>query len=270
MKGQRYCWQARRVCGFAGVSAAQSMGPSITLNFLLDLHAQLAVDVVANAGRQQDALEGEKICVLHEVFCDVPTDEVAKLVIDADFVGLMRAAVDGLEMNAFGGAAEECRRGDGVDRVGLVETSDEEGSQGVQFQDFRRRRLVLVLNDFVREMNTDGVVVAENGVVALNVAGNGGVGGAILSGAVEAVGAKCYVQPVVGHEVVGVADGIGALHEADGFHANGHVLRAQVETGGEQKNREKAKCAEERWHGPSWSKGECTPKGCNSVGRGAR
>src|SRR4029077_2195473 len=140
-----------------------------------------------------------------------------------------------------------------MDGVGLVETPDEEWRQVVELQSFRRSRLVLVvLHDFVREMNTDGVVVAEKPFVALNVAGNSGVGGAILGGAVDAVGAERQVLAVVGHEVVGTADGIGALHQADGFHANGHVLRTQVKTGGEEENREKSKCAKERRHGPSW------------------
>ncbi len=100
-------------------------------------------------------------------------------------------------------------------------------------------------------MNTDGVVAAEKPFVALDIARNDGIGGAILHRAVEAIGAKGYVQAMVGHEVVGTADGIGALQKAYGFDANGHVLRTQIEGTHEKENGEKAKCTEEREHDPS-------------------
>jgi hypothetical protein len=55
---------------------------------------------------------------------------------------------------------------------------------------------------------------------------------------------------MVGHHVVGSADGIGALEKADGFYANGHILRARMEGADKKASEEKAKWAEEREH---WS-----------------
>src|SRR5712671_7682387 len=46
--------------------------------FLLDLHAHFAVDVVANVGGKQNALEGRKVRVLDEVFSDVPANEITR------------------------------------------------------------------------------------------------------------------------------------------------------------------------------------------------
>ena len=110
-------------------------------------------------------------------------------------------------------------------------------------------------------MDTDGAVAAEHGVVALDVPRNNGIGGTLPSGAVNAVSAERYVLTVVGHHVVGTADGVGAFEQAYGFDANRHVLGGQADRGDQQGNRKKAKSAEERWHGLSRIKcDECTPK----------
>src|SRR5258706_2392971 len=64
--------------------------------FLLDLHAHFPVDVVANVGGKQNALEGRKVRVLDEVLSDVPANEIAAFVVDADFAGLAGSSGDGL------------------------------------------------------------------------------------------------------------------------------------------------------------------------------
>ncbi len=92
--------------------------------FLVDLHAQFPVDVVANVGGKQNALEGRKVRVLDEVLSDVPANEVAAFVVDADFVGFAGSPVDGLEANTFSGTAKESGRGNGMDGVGLIESPD--------------------------------------------------------------------------------------------------------------------------------------------------
>jgi len=81
---------------------------------------------VANASGEQDALEREKVRVLDEIFRHIPTDKIAKLVIDADFVGLVSSAVDGVEVNAFGGTAKKGGRDDGMNSVGFIEVTDEQ------------------------------------------------------------------------------------------------------------------------------------------------
>src|SRR5882762_8828124 len=86
--------------------------------FLVDLHAQFAVDVVANVGGKQDALEGRKVRVLDEVLSDVPANEVA------DFVGFAGSPVDGVEANTSSGTAKESGWGNGMDGVGLIESPD--------------------------------------------------------------------------------------------------------------------------------------------------
>src|SRR5258708_20612242 len=92
----------------------------------------------------------------------------------------MRFSVHGLEGNAFGAASEQRGWGDGMDGVGLVEFSDQEWSQPVYFQAFRWRRLVIVLHDSIRIMNTDGVVITENRLEPLAYPGPNAIENPIL------------------------------------------------------------------------------------------
>ena len=97
--------------------------------FLVDLHAQFAVDVVANVGGKQNALEGRKVRVLDEVLSDVLANEVAAFVVDADFVGLTRSCVHGFELDAPSWSAEKRGACDGMDGIGLIELPENKRDQ---------------------------------------------------------------------------------------------------------------------------------------------
>jgi len=71
----------------------------------------------------------------------------------------------------FGGAAKSVAGGDGMDRVGTVKRPMR-GESRRPVPEISAAAAGTRLNDFVREMNTDGVVVART-VCSVNVAGNG-------------------------------------------------------------------------------------------------
>jgi hypothetical protein len=163
----------------------------------------------------------------------------------------MSSSGHGVEANAFGRPAKEGCRGDGMDGIGVIETREENGSQILHLQSFRRWRLVIVLEDSVREMKADGVVVAENNFVPLAIKAVNTGEGTVLGGSIQGVGAKSCFRLVVRNDVGWPADGSGPLQEADRFHANRHVLSGELNATCEEQKEEKPKRAEAGEHGPS-------------------
>src|ERR1700722_2508345 len=97
---------------------------------LLHLHAQLAVDIVTNVGRQQDTFEGRIVGALDEVFSNVPANYSAQFLIDANFVGLTSSSIHGFELNTAGAAAKKWCGFDGMNGVGRIESTENQRNQG--------------------------------------------------------------------------------------------------------------------------------------------
>ena len=199
--GRRYCLHWCNVVGVGGVSAAQSHRAVDDAELLLYLHAQLAVDVVTNVRRQQDAFECRIVGAVDEVFSNVPMNDIALFLIDANFVGLTRSSIHGLELNTPGTAAKKCCRFDGMDGIGGIESTEDQRNQGSQFQSFWRRRLIFSLHDAIWEMETNGVVLAKNCFITLAIRGINSIERAVLNRSVQAVGAKSALQFIVRHDV---------------------------------------------------------------------
>lgn len=193
--------------------------------FLLQFHAEPSIDVVANSARQEDGLEGNIVGVFEEVFAYVAAHKSSQFIIEANLVcGLMRTAVDGLELNAMRRPSKKSRGSNGIDGVGIVEVAHHNRTDTIHLESFWRRRLVLVLHDLLRVVDADGVVRAECRIPALDVAVGDVFRAAVHGGSVEAECAKGDDLLVNGYPSVGAADGVGPFHKAKGFGADGDVL----------------------------------------------